>query len=267
MRNSIQDLIRKLSKVSPCPEAEIDSILKTEFGISFVKFRTLDNPDEILKKLEKIVEKRVQTGLPFQYITGHALFMDEIFMVDRNVLIPRAETELLVETASDLIKKHGLRSIVDVGTGSGIIAITLKKRHPDVRIIATDISFDALKVARKNAVLHGVKIDFVQCDLLSCLKGPFDLIVSNPPYVGINDPYAEFRVNEPESALIGGKKGYELSLKLIKQAVNGLSKRGYIIIEINPYVAEEMMGKISGFHIQVMKDFNGADRVMVLWTT
>ncbi len=266
MKSKISELIHRLSKVTPFPETELDNILKTEFGISLIKLRTLEDA-EIVPDLERIVEERVLTGIPFQYLTGRALFMDEIFFVSPAVLIPRAETELLVETASDLITRHSLKSLVDVGTGSGIIAITLKKRYPALRTLATDISFDALKVAKKNAILHSVDVDFVQCNLLSCLDGPFDLIVSNPPYVGTNDPYRDFRQSEPEIALIGGEKGYELSLELIFQAADRLSKRGYIIIEVNPYVVEEMMGKLSGFEIQLIKDFNGANRVMVLWMT
>jgi len=267
VKNNIRTLVEKLSQVSPSPEAEIDSILKTEFGISLIKFRTLGEQERILEILARIVDERIRTGKPFQYITGHALFMDEIFLVNSNVLIPRAETEVLVETASHFIKQKSLKRVVDVGTGSGVVAITLKKRHPDIQVVATDISSEALKIARKNALIHRTNVKFVQCNLLSCLSGPFDLIVSNPPYIGKDDPYEEYRKFEPEIALSGGEKGYELSLELINQAMNRLSKSGYIIIEINPYVVNEMMGKISGFNTQIIKDLNGVDRVMVLWMT
>ena len=261
---SLQGLLEKLSEVSPNPEAEIDTILKIEFSSSLVHARAFGIPAHVLKKLQELVDERVQSKRPIQYILGKALFWERVFLVNENVLIPRVETELLVAKTIEIAKSFRVRRILDVGTGSGIIAITLKKELPDVNIYATDISKKALDIARHNARLHGAKIGFVQCDMLFCFnENTFDVVVSNPPYVGASDPFEQYRRFEPQVALYGGDKGYEFSLKLVKQALNGLKKQGYVIMEINPFNYEEFV-KLIDLPYKIYRDFNGLERVIVI---
>ena len=260
--NKLKELIESLRPYSPNPEAEIDTILKLEFNTSLVEARAYGIPHSIFEKLSEIVRERIKTGRPVQYILGKALFYGRVFIVNEHVLIPRVETELLVEKAISIIREYSLKKIVDVGTGSGIIAITLKKEFPQLEVIATDISFEALEVARKNAALHGVRINFVQCDLLSCFDDKFDLVISNPPYLGENEPLGEYRRFEPQIALYGGKKGLELSFQLINQAKNRLKKPGYIIMEINPFTASELVKELRDY--ELFKDYNGMPRVLVI---
>ncbi len=260
----LKNLLEELSRVSPNPEAEIDTILKLEFSSSLVQAKVSGLSEHEIGKLEKIVHERVSTGRPVQYILGKAIFWERIFYVNESVLIPRVETEILVEKTLEIAKEIRARRILDVGTGSGIIAITLKEELPDVKIFATDVSERALRVAHRNAQLLNAGVTFIQCDMLSCFgENTFDIIVSNPPYVGESDPFEEYRKFEPSVALYGGEKGYEFSLKLIKQAQNRLKKRGYVIMEINPFNYEEFVKSIdSGF--KLYKDFNGLKRVLVI---
>lgn len=265
----LNDLLDELSSVSPDPESELDTILKIEFSSSLVNARAFGIPEDVFPRLKRIVRERVQSGKPVQYILERALFWSMEFIVNENVLIPRIETELLVDKTIEIVKKHGARDILDVGTGSGIIAITLKKELNKVNVFATDISMKALDVARRNAEIHGVDINLIQCNLLSCFKETaFDIIVSNPPYVGQSDPFEKYRRFEPPIALYGGVKGYELSLKLIKQALNRLKKHGYVIMEINPFNYEELV-RLIDLPYKIYKDFNGLERIIVIekWTT
>ncbi len=260
----LKSLLDELSRVSPNPEAEIDTILKIEFSSSLVQVRAFGLSKHENEKLEKIVEERVKTHKPVQYILGKALFWDRIFYVDESVLIPRVETEILVEKTIEIAREIHPGKILDVGTGSGIIAVTLKEEFPEAKIFATDISEKALRVARRNAQLHDVEVTFIQCDMLSCFgEDTFDIIVSNPPYVGKSDSFEEYRKFEPPIALYGGEKGYELSLKLIEQAQNRLKKRGYVIMEINPFNYEEFVKSID-LAYEIYKDFNGLNRVLVI---
>jgi release factor glutamine methyltransferase len=233
--------------------------------------------------------KRRAKGEPLQYILGKTEFMGLEFKVDRNVLIPRPETEILVETAIKIAS--GLRTqasglnILDIGTGSGCIAVSLAKLLKDVKVTATDISDKAIVVAKGNAVLNKVedKIDFIRQDLfglqsVACSLKPefcspqpnlFDFIVSNPPYIAtteIGTLQREIRF-EPRIALDGGRDGLDFYRRIIKEAPNYLVKEGYLILEIGfnqKIKIENIFHNSDDFEIiETVKDYNNIDRVVV----
>src|SRR5215472_12972249 len=193
------------------------------------------------------------SGVPTQHITGHQEFWGLDFAVTPDVLIPRPETEHLIEVACDRLGAQtgsgGTREvqIADVGTGSGCIAVALAHELPTVRVIATDVSPVALEVARCNALHHGVdaRIDFVECNLLDAIlhgsrttgrvPRPFDLVISNPPYIGRREAATlprDVREHEPEIALFAGETGTELYAPLIAQAAQVLKPGGFLVLEL-----------------------------------
>ena len=210
---------------------------------------------------------------PVQYIIGHAEFCGLDIAVNENVLIPRPETELLVDKAVEVAKsqKTDVRAL-DLCTGSGNIAIALTKGVSACRIVASDISGGALEVARSNADRFGVsgKIEFVKSDLFDKINDRFDIIVSNPPYIA----KFEFEtlqkevLREPRIALDGGDDGLDFYRKIIASAPAYLRPGGYVLFEIGFGQAAEIKKIISAsgnFNIiEVAKDFNGIDRVITL---
>jgi release factor glutamine methyltransferase len=180
--------------------------------------------------------QRLETGEPLPYVIGHWEFYGLDFQLNPAVLIPRPETELLVDQASAWLQANPMRNqAADVGTGSGCIAVSLAAHHPDLRVTATDVSAAALLTARKNAARHGVaqRTYFVQADLLAALHGQFDLICANLPYI----PSAELKKlkvfgREPSLALDGGPDGLALIRRLLAQAGRKLTPGGLLLVEI-----------------------------------
>ena len=188
--------------------------------------------------------KRRGDGEPVAYLVGNREFFSLPFAVSPAVLVPRPETEGLVVRVIDLCKPLPAARIIDVGTGSGAIAVTLAKHLPRARLVATDISPAALAVARENAARHGVaeRIEFLECDLLSAPQaaGPWDVIVSNPPYVRDDEFDAlprDVRLHEPKAALVAGPTGVEVVARLAADAVGALAVGGWLVVEIGPVVA------------------------------
>lgn len=177
-------------------------------------------------------------GKPIQYTTGRQEFFGLPFRVTPDVLIPRLETEHLVEAAIERMREHAAPRIADVGTGSGCIAIALARALPLASVTALDISSAALEVARENARRNDVEsqIRFVESDLLSAVQSErFDAVVSNPPYVGLSERKSlpvEVRDYEPATALFAGRTGLELYQRLIVEAAVALSSNGWLLIEI-----------------------------------
>ena len=202
------------------------------------------------------------------YLLGAWEFFGRPFIVTPKVLIPRPETELLVELAIAFAKEKGTLSIVDVGTGSGIIAVSLAAELPKTSVTAIDISMPALRIAKKNAqLLHQERIKFAQSDLLTPFKGRFDLICGNLPYIPsqtLEDlPVARW---EPKLALNGGSSGLEMIEKLLVQAKKNLARGGMILLEIESSLGEksqEAAEKLIPEAIcQLHQDLAGKDRVL-----
>ena len=207
-------------------------------------------------------------GVPTQYITGHQEFWGLDFIVTPEVLIPRPETEHVIETVLELIsdRKRALR-IVDVGTGSGCIAVALAKELPKAEIHATDSSNSALQVARTNAARLEVenRVRYHHTDLLAGLSPPFDFVLSNPPYVGESESDSvqlEVRKFEPRSAVFAGPTGLEVISRLIPQAYDVLRGDGWLIMEISGTIAEKTKQLLTNWDFEFIPDLQSIPRVV-----
>ncbi|MDD5245989.1 MAG: peptide chain release factor N(5)-glutamine methyltransferase [Candidatus Omnitrophica bacterium] len=223
--------------------------------------------------------RRRMRAEPIQYILGSAHFMGLEFKVTPEVLIPRPETEILVETAIKLISSGVLRpssfvDILDLGTGSGCIAVSLAKMLPQARVSASDISQEALKVARINACLHKVdsRINFILSDLFShdaIRTTQYDLIVSNPPYIpaGEVDRLQPEIAYEPRLALEAGKDGLDFYRRIIPRATGQLKQGGALVLEIGFEQKQAIVGMIEesrGLSLkEVIRDYQGIERIVV----
>ena len=178
---------------------------------------------------------QLKQGIPVQYILGYTYFYKSKFIVNPNVLIPRFDTEVLIDETLKIINKLNKDNItlVDIGTGSGCIAISLKKEKPSLDIYAIDISKQALEVAKENAILNETNINFIHNDLLNNLDKKFDIIVSNPPYIDINEKIDSLvKDNEPHLALYSPNLGLYHYEQILIQSKNNLKENGFIILNL-----------------------------------
>jgi len=215
------------------------------------------------------VERR-RRGEPSAYITGHREFFGLDFIINPHVLIPRPETELLVEKAIDLCRIRSISTITDIGTGCGAIAVSLAVNLAGVTVYATDVSSTALEVAAQNCAKYGVKdrIIFLQGDLLGPLPEPVDMIIANLPYVRKSDLAAGF---EPELALNGGEDGLDKIKILCRQADEKLRKNGNLLLEIGQGQAEAVTAilrqSFPSALIEIDLDLAGIERMISLRLT
>ncbi len=229
--------------------------------------------EENAERYRQLVARRVQ-GEPIAYIINHREFMALDFYVDQRVLIPRPETELLLEyTVKKLLEKGWVGEdapLVDVGTGSGVIAVYLALRLPKVPIFATDISVEALQVAQINARHFEVqdRLRFLQGNLLEPLPEAVRTIISNPPYTVLAQVEPDVARFEPNIALDGGPKGLSIYRELLRQAREHLLRPGLIAFEIGSEQAQDVsnLGRFffPGCQINIYKDYAGLDRVVIL---
>ena len=226
------------------------------------------HPEQELREVEWIhygrwLHERMQ-GKPLQYITKTQEFYGRPFMVTPDVLIPRPETELLIETV--VRRRHGASTVVDVGTGSGAIGITLALEM-GVEVVATDISMSALGVAAANTCRLGAKVRFIGADLLACIADvSMDVVVSNPPYVPIADRETmqrEVRDWEPAQALFAGEKGLDIYRRLIPEALRVLKPGGLLAVELGFGQADAVAGLAANWRkIEIANDLAGIARVI-----
>ncbi len=229
-------------------------------------------PDEVYTKLLVLLEKRCN-GIPYAYIVGHKEFMKLDFEVNSSVLIPRDDTEVLVEKVIEIasnISKNEVK-ILDLCTGSGCIAISLDKNILNAKVYASDISKKALEVAMRNAKKNDAEITFIKSDLFKEIDDDikFDIIVSNPPYIKtdvIDTLQKEVKENEPIIALDGGADGLLFYERIIKDAKAHLEKDGCLAFEIGYDQAKEVSNLLKENNyknIKVFKDFSENDRVVI----
>ena len=212
--------------------------------------------------------KRFANHEPLEYITGEAGFYGLIFNVKKGVLIPRPETEILVERSLEVLSNLPARNesplVAEIGIGSGIISICLAL-NSNAKIIASDISDDALNLARENAAKFGVedRIEFIKCAYLDQIYGQFDLLVSNPPYIAQDYELDKFVLNEPHEALFGGAAGDEILKNIILVAKNRGVK--YLACEMgyDQKASLESVLELSGFEAEFYRDLSGFDRGFV----
>jgi release factor glutamine methyltransferase len=225
--------------------------------------------DELVdsSRLDALLARRY-AGEPLQYIRGHTEFYTRDFVVDARVLVPRPETELLVEAALERAPENG--RVIDVGTGSGCIAITIEQERPDLHVFTVDRSVAALAVAATNRRRLASNASLIASDLLAGVCGTFDLIVSNPPYV----PFGEYeeladevRVHEPRIALTPGPRGTEIIERLLDESHARLAPQGHVILEVG-YGQEEAIRTLAAskrYHVDAfLPDLAGIPRVVVL---
>lgn len=246
----------------------IAHVLKLSRLELYLEFETKLNEQE-LATLRELVKRRAQ-GEPLQHLLGTVEFCGHEFLTDKRAMVPRPETEELTEL---LIAECGLRNarrIVDVGTGSGVIALSLAAKFPDSRVYAVDVSDDALSLAKENAARLGLveRVQFQKGDLLENFSERFDLIVANLPYISMQDRNLLARevLHDPEVALFGGERGDELVRRLIEQASLHLNPGGLLALEIGINQTEglgDFLHQKNYHDIQSKKDYSGINRFLL----
>jgi len=279
--------ISKIFKNKGITNSEIEAQILLSYFLKMNRSKMYLNGDRELKNKEKLqledmIEKRIKK-IPLQYITKHQEFMGIDFLVGKGVLIPRPETEILVEEVIKRLKNYKYSNnlkVVDLGTGTGVIAISIAKFTEDVIIYATDISKKSLQIALKNAQKHDCKdkIIFLQGDLFEPFigrieKNSLDGIISNPPYINSYDFKSlspEVKNNEPKIALFGGIDGLGYYRKIIMKSPQYLKKNGFLALEVGlnqSKMVEELILKENNFNqdIEIIKDYLGIERVVIAY--
>ena len=235
----------------------------------------MNNIDYIKKYLPKEKWKesfeRLEKNEPVQYIVGNVDFYGTLFEVNKNVLIPRFETELLVEKTIKYSNRYFVKpNILDIGTGSGCIAVTLKKEMLDSKVDAVDISEEALDVAKKNAISNSCNVSFKQSDVFSNVNKKYDIIISNPPYLSKSEEVMNIvKENEPHIALYAENNGFEIYERIFKEVKNYINERALLAFEIG-YTQKEGLKKMCDLYfsdqrISFEKDLSGKDRFLFVF--
>jgi release factor glutamine methyltransferase len=281
LREALQTAIARLTDEHvPSPHLNAETLLM--FTLNCDRAHLYAHPERELTEEEHARYDEALTqrakGVPTQYITGHQEFWGLDLIVSPAVLIPRPETEHLIETILPLARKMKAPRIADVGTGSGAIALALAKELPDAEIHATDNSPAALEIAEANAARLQLEITpknhyppkrrlfFHDTNLLDGLEEAFDLVVSNPPYVGLSEEdevQLEVRKFEPRSAVFAGATGLEVIEKLIPAAHAVLKPGGHLIMEISGTIAEAVRGLFAEWdEVKITPDLQGIPRIV-----
>lgn len=270
-----RDFFKKKGIEKPQLEAEI--LLAHAMNVQRIALYTAfdTEPTEAQRTIFREFVKRRGQGEPTAYLVGSKEFYSILFNVDRNVLIPRPETEDLVLKTLDILKTYpeGFAPVIaDVGTGSGAIAIALAKHLPKqlgmATIIAVDLSPEALNIAKSNAEMHGVadQIEFRQSDLFEHVLETLDIVVSNPPYIS----QSEYEVLptgikdfEPKMALLAGVSGTEVIERLISQSAEHLRRGGHLVMEVSPMIAKLVAKFLQDWYqVQIFNDSAGQQRIV-----
>lgn len=280
MTNNVQEVLRRASLFLQEHNREVkiaEILLLHHLKVSKAELLMAlrdEVAQETLVAFQKDLECHVKTGVPVQHLTGKEQFYGRDFLVNENVLIPRPETEELILAVLNRLKTTNRSlKVIDVGTGSGVIAITLKLEHPALSVQACDLSSDALKVAKKNAEVLNTPIEFIESDFLSHWidhNEKVDCIVSNPPYIPWDDR-AELEDTvknfDPQLALFAAENGLFAYQQIIKQAESVLSTCGLLAFEIGYQQGEQVKRLIKrsfpNSNVTVCKDINGKDRIVI----
>jgi release factor glutamine methyltransferase len=270
--NALQAASSHLAATSSTPRLDAELLLAHVLG--WTRTRILSERNATLTahqhaQFTALVERR-STGEPVAYLVGSKAFYGLELSVDRRVLVPRPETELLVEaTLQRAQQRNGQLQIADIGTGSGAIAVALAWHLPHAQIYASDLSADALAVAAQNVQRHHLheRISLFHGDLLMPLPTAVDIIVSNPPYTILSEIEPNVRQHEPWLALEGGPDGAAIYRRLLAQAPAYLRPHGAILLEIGAWqgelVAALVQSAFPAYRVQVIKDLAGYDRMVI----
>ncbi len=268
---TISQLEKQLQEIGEDPE-NLAYVFREQKGWSLLDFILHQNKDVSAQDqalIDDIMSQLKEHRSP-QYITGKAYFRDLELAVDERVLIPRPETEELV----DLVLKENSKAdlqILDIGTGSGAIAISLKSARPDWHVTASDISSEALQLAKENSDKNQASVDFIESDVFNQISGKFDVIISNPPYIAYDDE-DEVGVNvlasEPHLALFADEDGFAIYRRIIEGASSHLTENGKLYFEIG-YKQGDGMRRLLAQHfpekrVRVLQDIFGKDRMVVM---
>ena len=273
-----QQILNKASN-----ELQLKKLKSTKLDSELILAKTLNvSREEILLNLNKKIDKSDLNKFnyyfnlrsnhkPIAHIVNFKYFWKYKFFVDRNVLIPRPETELIIEKILKILPSSSSKNILDIGTGSGCIAISLMKERPYCRITGIDKSKKAIKVAKTNAEIHqvGKKVNFINIDVDKYYANKYDLIISNPPYIKNCELLSldkDVKLNEPNVALSGGFSGLDIFLKIINKCQRLLKNNGMLVLEIGHNQGGELKKYLStkGLNqIKIYKDFSGKDRCLI----
>ena len=256
------------------PSLEASLLLEKFCGVDASSLPFMREKDFSCDELYHAIELR-EAHYPLQYILGEWYFFAEKYIVDENCLIPRSDTEILVEKAVELLPQNGF--FADLCTGSGCIAISTLAHRKDCNAFAFEISHGALSLARKNAALNGVsdRLSFFEADIVGDIhvcadgdKGIFDAILSNPPYIrtSVIDSLSDEVKKEPRIALDGGEDGLLFYRTILKKHTHLLKDNGFILFEIGYDQGDEISSLAceNGFKCEIIKDLSGCDRVAFL---
>ena len=228
--------------------------------------------EDIIKEYKYRVDE-LRKGRPIQYIIGNVNFCGNILDINENVLIPRFETEQLVvntiEKINELWPNQNI-DLIDLGTGSGAIGLTIKKRLPNVNVTLLDISDKALEVAKHNANKLELNVKFILNDMLENLANKYDVIISNPPYIKTNEEIEEIvKNNEPHLALYAGDDGLDCYRKILSHVKENINDKYLIAFEIGDTQKEDLFNLTSeyltNYNIECQKDFSNRDRMIFIW--
>ena len=270
LREVLADTTIKLSRsgiVGAARDARILTAYALKIRISELSLKIHEQVSEqIIYELEKLILRRIDRE-PVSKILGRREFWGRSFSISENVLDPRADTETLI----DFVVKKPVKSVLELGTGSGAIAITLACEWKEVQVTAIDISEDALSLAKINSEKFNVqnKVHFLKSDWFETVKGSFDLIISNPPYIGLIEQdkiSAEVLKYDPKISLFAGRDGLDAYKKIIPNLAKFLNPDGLVVLETGAYQSNQvknMMNAVGFIDAKIVKDLSGKDRLVV----
>lgn len=267
--NLADSATRTLAAASDSPRLDAELLLAEAAGVSrstIIAFPERLAGTEVRDTFEQLVAQR-RAQVPIAYLLGQREFFSLTLEVRPGVLVPRPETELIVETALELIPEDGPALVLDLGTGSGAIALAIKHERSRANVIAVDSSKEALVIARRNAATLGLDVQFMASDWFSALADhEIDLIVANPPYVRSDDPALAIALrHEPAVALDGGRDGLDAVRLIVANAIRHLTPGGYLLVEHGDYQgdASRALAEQAGYRdVRTLADLAGRDRVL-----
>lgn len=253
------------------PSPEVDARELVLFALGLNRTALLTRAHEEISasgatRLRELVERRA-ARVPLQHLLGEVEWGGVRLRTDARALVPRPETEGLLELSLRALQEMTLPRVVDIGTGTGAIALGIQQATSEAEVWATDISADALALARENARLNELDVNFSQGNLFEGLPGKFDLIVSNPPYLPDSDQWiAQPEVqHDPALALYSGPDGLALPRQLVREAAGYLSPAGVLLLELDPRNVAILAQEMHGWHTDILPDLTGRQRFLKAW--